>query len=215
MSLRASLMVLSFLVLACLSYSLCLEEGFVNPDYSLVRLGQVLNRRECGAIVNAVKDRFSRSTVLGADGVSDVRTSETAWLSESVADDDSWAVVQKIRGIASRITGITDPSKFEDLQVVRYSPGGEYKAHFDSAIALTDSADVIDRYATLIVYLNDGFEGGETAFPKLDVKIKPKRGMGVLFYNLDAAGEEHAMSLHESIPVRRGTKYAVQLWIRR
>lgn len=206
-------MLLALLLLLALFPKGC-REGFVNPRYSIVDLGTVLNAAECDAIIDAAQDKFARSAVLGGEPESEVRTSQTAWLNETNASAEAWRIVQKLRDAASAVLGVTDPSKFEDLQVVRYAPGQQYKAHFDSAVKYAGHAEKIRRRATLIVYLNEDFTGGETAFPKLDVRIKPRKGKGALFYNMDARGEEHAMSLHESVPVKRGIKYATQLWIK-
>jgi hypothetical protein len=47
------------------------------------------------------------------------------------------------------------------------------------------------RFATILLYLNDDMEGGETEFPRWlnaetseGLKIKPEVGKAVLFYNL-------------------------------
>lgn len=47
----------------------------------------------------------------------------------------------------------------EDTQILRYGPGQKYGAHYDSLD--NDSP----RTATVLVYLADTEEGGETAFP--------------------------------------------------
>ena len=49
----------------------------------------------------------------------------------------------------------------EDLQVVHYGPGQQFKCHHDSAACEGASK----RDVTLLVYLNDVPAGGETAFP--------------------------------------------------
>lgn len=47
----------------------------------------------------------------------------------------------------------------EDTQILRYGPGQKYGAHFDALVEDTP------RTATVLVYLEDTEEGGETAFP--------------------------------------------------
>ena len=54
---------------------------------------------------------------------------------------------------------------------------------------------------TLVFYLNDGFEGGETDFPELERQIAPARGRALLF--------QHRI-LHEATEVRRGEKLVLR-----
>ena len=49
----------------------------------------------------------------------------------------------------------------EPLQVLRYRPGGEYKPHFDAIPGFANQ-----RILTMIVWLNEDYEGGETLFAK-------------------------------------------------
>ena len=44
------------------------------------------------------------------------------------------------------------------------------------------------RAATFLIYLNDGYEGGATQFPRLDWQYRGGRGDALLFSNTDAAG---------------------------
>ena len=207
------------LVLLLLLSLLCTEnrlnaEYFSGGEYTLHQYPDVLRADECKQLIESSEGKGSRSTVMGENGTSDVRTSTTTWMTKDNAGD-AWPIVEKIRHFAAKVTGIDDFTRYEDLQLVKYLPGQLYKSHFDSAVELSDSDDKLHRVATFIVYLNDDFTGGETAFPKLDQKITPRQGHGALFYNLNPEGTEEAMSLHESIPVRTGVKYAVQLWIRK
>ena len=67
---------------------------------------------------------------------------------------------------------------------------------------------------TMLVYLNDDFEGGETAFPELRITIRPKRGEGLLFRNVDPQGRPDPLLLHAGVPVRSGVKLLASRWIR-
>ncbi|MCF2514103.1 2OG-Fe(II) oxygenase [Sphingomonas sp. G124] len=97
----------------------------------------------------------------------------------------------------------------EPLQILRYRPGQEYRAHFD-AIGNADN----QRVLTFLVYLNDDFEGGETHFAKPDIKVKGRKGDGLLFRNADADGRPDLNSQHSGLPVTAGEKFLASRWIR-
>jgi prolyl 4-hydroxylase len=54
---------------------------------------------------------------------------------------------------------------------------------------------------TLMVYLNEGFEGGATAFHDFGVAVRPRTGMALLF--------QHRL-LHEGCEVSAGVKYVLR-----
>ena len=103
-----------------------------------------------------------------------------------------------IRPLVRRIWGL-DLSKHDGTQVVRYQPGGEFKAHADAAL------DLEGRYFTLVCYLNDNYDGGRTTFPYLrDFSVVPECGRAILF---------PAKYVHRAEPVLRGEKYVVVTWL--
>jgi hypothetical protein len=75
------------------------------------------------------------------------------------------------------------------LRVYRYGPGERHGAHWDTVVELPNN---IQSMVTLVFYLNDGFEGGETDFPELERRISPKKGRALLF--------QHRI-LHEAMEV--------------
>ena len=97
---------------------------------------------------------------------------------------------------------------FEPPQVLRYSPGGYYNGHADSENMNPESRSwhkVIDRDLSLLIYLNDDFEGGELSFDKFNYKLKPKSGMAVLF-------PSDNRYMHTAHTVHEGTRQAIVSW---
>lgn len=82
--------------------------------------------------------------------------------------------------------------------LVCYSPGNFYVPHTDSAL------DVSDRYFTVLCYLNQNFEGGQTSFPSLTYSVQPRTGKAIVF---------PATYLHGAEPVLSGKKYVLVTWL--
>jgi prolyl 4-hydroxylase len=107
----------------------------------------------------------------------------------------------------------------EGLQVLQYRQEGEYRPHFDffppekptSALSLKNGGQ---RVATLIVYLNTVEEGGETYFPKLDLKIKPVKGSALYFSYTNTENELDRMTLHGGASPAHGEKWIMTKWMR-
>jgi len=108
----------------------------------------------------------------------------------------------------------------EALQLVHYDPGQEYTAHHDFGYADFGRKDQPARFATLLLYLNEGMEGGETEFPRWvnaetreGLLAKPKVGKAVLFYSQLPDGNMDDWSHHAALPVRIGEKWLMNLWV--
>lgn len=98
----------------------------------------------------------------------------------------------------------------EHLSLLRYSPGQEYRPHLDVIGAAQNQ-----RTTTAIIYLNEGYRGGDTIFPLLDIAVKPRAGGLLVFNNLADDGSIERRSLHAGTPVVDGTKWAATRWIRK
>ena len=65
----------------------------------------------------------------------------------------------------------------ESIQVLEYQPGQKYIFHHDAA---TDKKLIeYERKISVILYLNEGFEGGGTEF--IHAALKPKPGYAIMF----------------------------------
>lgn len=97
----------------------------------------------------------------------------------------------------------------ERLAVLRYGPANEYRPHFD---ILPGEAN--QRQATVLVYLNDNYLGGETRFVDTGLSVRGAKGDALHFRNLDEAGRPERLSKHAGTPVEKGVKWLASRWIR-
>ena len=101
-------------------------------------------------------------------------------------------VPQEIHGMC--LSGVN-----ERLRCYEYQMGQRFAPHSDGAFVRSDREQ---SWYTFMVYLNEGFEGGETVFfVEPEKAIKPRAGLGLLF--------QHPI-IHEGAEVRAGTKYVVR-----
>ena len=70
------------------------------------------------------------------------------------------------------------------------------------------------RVATVLIYLNENYAGGETDFPELAWRFKGKTGDALCFWNADMDGRPAPRSLHAGIPPVGGEKWVFSQWIR-
>ncbi len=116
----------------------------------------------------------------------------------------------------SNVTSIPVPH-MEPPQIFHYLIGEEIKAHhdflFDGKRGYgADASYQGDRLATFLMYLNDGYEGGDLEFPKGGYRYKGKVGDGIFFAS-QRDGKPDPTSLHAASPVTRGEKFILSQWI--
>ncbi len=106
----------------------------------------------------------------------------------------------------------------ELMGVLRYRPGQEYLPHHDylpeDASDYSEIKRAGQRACTVLVPLNDGYEGGETRFPELDISVMGAAGDALVFHNIDQAGAPLPQSLHAGLAVTAGEKWILTLWVR-
>lgn len=111
-----------------------------------------------------------------------------------------------------------NPRFGETIQVQRYQPGQQFKAHFDwldpKAGYWEQEQRAGQRSWTAMAYLNDVEEGGTTDFPKVELSIPPQAGSLLVWNNMAADGTPNPKSLHAGTPVVRGVKYVITKWYR-
>lgn len=88
----------------------------------------------------------------------------------------------------------------ERFRFYRYDPGQYFAPHTDGYFERDNGER---SHLTFMMYLNEGFEGGETSFGRIQdrVHVVPKTGMALIFY--------HGL-VHEGAPVLQGRKYVIR-----
>lgn len=188
-----------------------------------------LTDAECDHIIALASSRMERSGVVdqqtGGGFIAEVRTSSGAFLDRA---EDSI-----IAGIEKRIARWTllPVGNGEPMQVLRYDTDQKYEGHFDYFFDEVNTQNGGNRHATVLLYLNDVEEGGETTFPNLPaprgdngpgfsdcarrvLAVRPRKGSAVLFHNIRTDGRIEERSKHSACPVVRGEKWSAPKWIR-
>jgi predicted 2-oxoglutarate/Fe(II)-dependent dioxygenase YbiX len=97
---------------------------------------------------------------------------------------------------------------YESPELMRYRPGGLYIKHADSQNMNPETRQwtkIIDRDLSLLVYLNDDYEGGALCFDKFHYRLRPRAGMVVLF-------PSDCRYVHAAEQVTAGERYVIVSW---
>jgi len=157
-----------------------------------------LNQRECDPLIaRAEAAGFKRATI-NAQGraVIDtgVRNNDRVILDdEELADGLWWRIREHLPAFLSgrQAIGLNERFRF-----YRYEPGQQFKGHTDGAYLRTNGQLSL---LTFMIYLNEGYLGGETAFATK--VVEPQCGLALLF---------HHDIFHEGREVLQGKKYVLR-----
>ena len=188
-----------------------------------------MSAAECQHFVTLAMPSMAKSTVVdvstGKSVDSQIRTSFGTFLrrgQDEVVEDverriAEWSMVPAEHG--------------EGVQILRYDRGQKYEAHYDffHDSFNADPSKGGQLVATVLMYLSDVEEGGETVFPSSSTKpeygrewsdcarrglaVKPRRGDALLFFSLDLSQQLDTASLHAGCPVVQGTKWSATKWM--
>jgi prolyl 4-hydroxylase len=191
----------------------------LSEDPSIHAVPGLLSAEICDALIAQARPRLSPAMIYnelkGGNTLSQGRNHTAAQFQITDMDMVMVAVTERLCALAG-----LPLFHAETLQVLHYEVGECFKPHFDFWDPdfeghVATMATYGQRVFTVLVYLNDDFEGGETDFPRLGVRYRGgKRGDGLIFRNVDAEGKPDRQTLHAGLPPTRGEKWLLSLWIR-
>ena len=165
---------------------------------SIFTISGVLTADECQQMIAFAEERGFDAATINAFGVQ--RLDKDTRNNDRVIDDDFdfarrlWNRVEEF--VPHMLAGRPVRGLNERFRYYRYTPGQRFAWHFDGSFARPNGEVSL---LTFMIYLNEGYEGGETQFESLSVA--GKLGMALVF--------EHEL-LHEGAEVTGGVKYVLR-----
>lgn len=170
---------------------------------------QLVSPEECDRIVaHATKkglcqDRFLDGLYLQShEPVYNPLLTDQVWLDTSYPVIDT--INQRISTVLHRSLDHQPP-----FEIIRYTSRIEATPPHHDAHTRSDlkREGIRQRFATMVLYLNDDYTGGETYFPLLHKTIRPEKGKMLFFYNVTHHDSIRHTSLHQNFKVTEGEKW--------
>jgi len=178
-------------------------------------LRNVLTKAECQQFIDTSEQMGYEEAKItfGSSMISmpDVRNNKRVmWQSDSTVLQPIW---DRIKSFMPETVVVSNPWKSEKWQVAnmnerlrfyRYDGGEIFKKHYDGCFPRPGTEEM--SILTLIVYLNEGFDGGHTTFfvdGSRPYPVDPRTGSALLFFH----GDHEDSPLHEGSVVKSGRKY--------
>ena len=179
----------------------------LSTDPDVVHFVGLFTAAECDYLMHATGDAFEPSMVYDSDRRlvrDEIRTSDGATIHWLIEDPAVVALNRRVAAISHSAY-----ENGEALALLRYSPGQEYRPHFDFVSGAANR-----RLQTALIYLNADYDGGETCFVRTGLSVKGGPGDVILFRNEGDDSGPNPLTEHAGMPVTRGVKYLATRWIR-
>lgn len=170
-------------------------------------VSDLLSSEACAAfILRAQSGSMERATITTQDGTDlhdEIRNNNRLVFDDRELAVSLWS--QLASELSQPVKRATATHLNPRFRLYEYTAGQFFDWHQDGSYC--DSETVFSQF-TLMIYLNDGFEGGGTSFADVfyprafqDFTIRPETGKALLFH--------HPLS-HRGDPVVQGTKYVLR-----
>ncbi|MFK7768373.1 MAG: 2OG-Fe(II) oxygenase [Mariniblastus sp.] len=167
----------------------------------ILKIHELLSPSECAELIQRIEDLDPKTATINSAGGTkvnlDVRNNDRVIFDDQALADD---LLKRIDEDAPReIFGRELVGVNERFRCYRYQAGMRFAPHADGSFVRNESER---SYYSFLVYLNAGFEGGNTTFmTNPEISIEPEVGMGLLF--------QHPI-IHEGSVVNSGIKYVAR-----
>ena len=189
-----------------------IKETLLNNDPQIKIYENFLSENDCKKIINLSKGNLKQACV-GNGNRNVIRTGSNCFINKA-KNEFTNNITKKI----SEAIGISSKNA-TNLQIVNYLKNQTYAYHYDAfpkdknEKLITVKEEIYQRNFSIICYLNNVKKGGETYFPKIDLRIKPELGRMLVFSNtLKNTNDRDPYSMHAGLPVYEGEKWILVCW---
>lgn len=185
-----------------LGNDILLLENLLEPETCdhLIEVAEFCQFEAATILIGAVNTEIRNNGILPLDRRNPIQKS---------ANDLVMTRIQVIQEALFQVYGVQFPHA-EPCSILRYSPSQHDKRHIDNILLSSRFKEVEEgiptRDVSIVGYLNDDFEGGETFFDRQSVKVRPHKGSAIVF-------PSYYTHPHQSLPVTRGRKYSWTSWL--
>jgi predicted 2-oxoglutarate/Fe(II)-dependent dioxygenase YbiX len=171
----------------------------MNTRFTLIK-ENFLTPEECKGFIDfSEKQGYGEALVRIKGGGEEIRkdirdNDRVIWDNAQVASQ----LYEQIKDLLPDVDGYEPTGLNERFRFYRYKDGQQFKPHVDGSYKKSPTEE---SKVTLLLYLNDNFEGGSTTLIMEGQEIVPKEGMMLLF--------AHKI-MHCGRPVTAGTKYVLR-----
>lgn len=172
----------------------------------------------CDWLIDNSRDRLERAKVydpVGGQEFADETRTNTAAQFNLMDTEVVHLFMQQRIAVATGISIFN----MEATAILHYAVGEQITNHFDFVNPkIPNYAQEIakngQRIMTFLVYLNDDYAGGATAFPRLGIEHQGRRGQAFSFSNALENGEPDLRTVHAGRPTTSGEKWIVSQFLR-
>jgi|TARA_R100000084_G_C4632563_1_gene139162 predicted 2-oxoglutarate/Fe(II)-dependent dioxygenase YbiX len=190
----------------------------------IVTKDDVFSSKICDELINEYENEIWENSITIGDRTTDYRVCKQITISSRQIIKDSEhrkqldqtvfeTITPLLKEYAEKFDGFFNYESDTGYNILKYEPGDFYKEHTDqieknwfNEQGQISKDCLVKRKVTLIVQLNEEFEGGGLSFFGNTFKTKIKKGSVILF-------PANLLFPHQALPVTKGTRYSLITWI--
>ena len=176
---------------------------------AVVEIKNVIGAEFTNKIISLIKKRADKNLLVAQDKLNtDIRNVKGYQLNfKTHTNLFYWNYIKneitRVYGFYKAKFPMMASSKINQIDLLKYNSGGKYNVH-------TDHYTNSPRHLSIIINLNEGYEGGDLIFTdqkKVEVKrIKLGKGSIVFF-------PSNFMYPHSITPITKGVRYSIVSWL--
>ena len=176
---------------------------------AVVEIKNVIGAEFTNKIISLIKKRADKNLLVAQDKLNtDIRNVKGYQLNfKTPTNLFYWNYIKneitRVYGFYKAKFPMMASSKINQIDLLKYNSGGKYNVH-------TDHYTNSPRHLSIIIYLNEEYEGGDLIFTdqkKIEVKrIKLGKGSIVFF-------PSNFMYPHSIEPITKGVRYSIVSWL--